>query len=50
MLETRFHLDEQLALQSLDRIVGIAANTILPGHGEPWHGAPAEAVRMVRDR
>ena len=48
MIEDRFNLDTDQALRSLDRIVDLEANTLLPGHGEPWAGTPAEAVEMAR--
>lgn len=37
------------ALASLDRIAGVEATWLLPGHGAPWRGEIAEAVRLVRD-
>ncbi|GAB7045384.1 MBL fold metallo-hydrolase [Catenuloplanes indicus] len=42
--------DPAAALASLDRLVarGIAATWVLPGHGTPWNGGLAEAVRQVR--
>ena len=48
MMEDRFNLDSQQALASLDRIVGLEANLLLPGHGRPWRGSPAEAVTLAR--
>lgn len=48
MLERRFHLDEKQARESLDRIVDLPADTILPGHGRPWRGSPADAVAAAR--
>lgn len=41
--------DPQLALESLDRLAGLQASWVLPGHGPPWQGAPADAVTAVRD-
>ncbi|WJL94852.1 MBL fold metallo-hydrolase [Microbacterium sp. ET2] len=35
------------ALASLDRLVGLDAEWILPGHGAPWRGRPAVAVAAV---
>lgn len=40
--------DPQQAMASLDRIEGIAATWVLPGHGTPWSGGVAEAVRRIR--
>lgn len=36
------------ALASLDRIAALDADWVLPGHGAPWHGAPAAIVAAVR--
>jgi glyoxylase-like metal-dependent hydrolase (beta-lactamase superfamily II) len=36
------------ALASLDRLEGVDADVLLPGHGDPWRGSPAEAVRLAR--
>jgi glyoxylase-like metal-dependent hydrolase (beta-lactamase superfamily II) len=43
-----FTQSSQQALTSLDRLRGLAADLLLPGHGEPWHGAPSDAVRIAR--
>ena len=48
MLDARFHLDAEQADASLDRIVDIEADLLLPGHGNPWSGSPAAAVEAVR--
>jgi len=48
LIEQRFNLDHELARSSLERIVGLQAELLLPGHGEPWKGSPAEAVAIVR--
>ena len=48
MIEQRFNLDHQMAISSLDRIVDLEANLLLPGHGDPWTGSPAEAVAKLR--
>lgn len=48
MIERRFNLDHDQAHQSLDRIVDIDAEMLLPGHGLPWKISPSEAVEMVR--
>jgi glyoxylase-like metal-dependent hydrolase (beta-lactamase superfamily II) len=37
------------ALDSLDRLAAIDATWVLPGHGTPWDGGTAEAVRLVRE-
>ncbi|MFF0342810.1 MBL fold metallo-hydrolase [Kribbella sp. NPDC004875] len=40
--------DPATALSSLDRIAGLSASWILPGHGAPWRVSPAEVARSVR--
>lgn len=40
--------DTAQALASLDRIAAVEADVLLPGHGEPWRGGTAEAVRLAR--
>lgn len=47
MIERRFSLDHEQALESLDRIVDLEAEVLLPGHGLPWKISPDEAVSMV---
>lgn len=39
--------DPVAALDSLDRVAGTEARWVLPGHGSPWDGGTAEAVRRV---
>ncbi len=43
-----FTLEPGQALASLDRIEGIDATWVLPGHGPTWDGGVREAVRMIR--
>ena len=47
-LDSRFHLDAEQANTSLDRIVDLEADLLLPGHGKPWRGSPAAAVEAIR--
>lgn len=37
-----------LALSSLDRLAGVDASWVLPGHGAPWQGSPADLAALVR--
>lgn len=37
------------AIDSLDRLAATDATWVLPGHGTPWNGGAAEAVRLVRE-
>lgn len=36
--------DTAEARRSLARLADLDADVVLPGHGEPWHGAPRDAV------
>ncbi|MGL4257927.1 MAG: MBL fold metallo-hydrolase [Microbacterium sp.] len=40
--------EPDLALTSLDRLAGLEASWVLPGHGAPWQGSPAEVAVAVR--
>ncbi|MET9497887.1 MBL fold metallo-hydrolase [Streptomyces sp. NPDC006552] len=40
--------DPAEALASLDRIAGLAASWVLPGHGAPWRTSPAQVGEAVR--
>jgi glyoxylase-like metal-dependent hydrolase (beta-lactamase superfamily II) len=42
--------DSAQALASLDAIAATGAGLILPGHGEPWRGAAADAASQARER
>ncbi len=44
----QFNADTRMALASLDRLADLDARLALPGHGEPWTGGMAEAIRLVR--
>jgi glyoxylase-like metal-dependent hydrolase (beta-lactamase superfamily II) len=43
-----FTLEPGQALASLDRVQGVDATWVLPGHGPAWDGGVAEAVRLTR--
>ena len=45
-----FTLEPALALTSLERLDAIDATWVLPGHGDPWSGGLAEALRTIRGR
>lgn len=36
------------ASASLDRLAGLEASWVLPGHGAPWRGSPADVAAAVR--
>lgn len=40
--------EPQQALDSLDRLAGVSASWVLPGHGAPWRGTPADIPSAVR--
>lgn len=40
--------DPEQALASLDLLARIDASWVLPGHGAPWQGSPAEIAAAVR--
>jgi glyoxylase-like metal-dependent hydrolase (beta-lactamase superfamily II) len=44
-----FTLDPEQALASMARLEGLEASWVLPGHGAPWDGGIAEAVRLIRE-
>jgi glyoxylase-like metal-dependent hydrolase (beta-lactamase superfamily II) len=48
LLGRAFMEDSSQALRSLDRLTGLQADTLLPGHGDPWHGSMSEAVDRAR--
>ncbi len=45
-----FRTDRAQAIASLARLEGLPATIVLPGHGEPFAGSPAEAVAQARGR
>jgi glyoxylase-like metal-dependent hydrolase (beta-lactamase superfamily II) len=48
LMEKRFHADPVQAKASLEILARQDADVILPGHGPPWRGSPAEAVELAR--
>ena len=45
-----FTADPSTALRSLDRLEGVEAGWLLPGHGQPWSGGVGAAIAAVRAR
>jgi glyoxylase-like metal-dependent hydrolase (beta-lactamase superfamily II) len=43
-----FTLEPTQALTSLDKLDALDAHWVLPGHGDPWDGGLAEALRQIR--
>ena len=44
-----FGSDLARARESLGKLERLDASLVLPGHGQPWTGGLAEAVRLIRD-
>ena len=44
-----FTLEPGQAIASLDRVAGLDATWVLPGHGPAWDGGVPEAVRLIRE-
>jgi glyoxylase-like metal-dependent hydrolase (beta-lactamase superfamily II) len=44
-----FTIDPEQALASMGRLGDLSATWVLPGHGPPWDGGIAEAVRLIRE-
>lgn len=40
--------DPDAARRSLAQLEPLPAGLLLPGHGDPWHGSPAEAAALAR--
>ncbi len=49
IMPSGFNSDTPAALRSLGALLAVTADTILPGHGEPWTQGVADAVRAARD-
>jgi glyoxylase-like metal-dependent hydrolase (beta-lactamase superfamily II) len=41
------HEDPARNRESVPRLAALEADLLLPGHGEPWHGTPADAVSQA---
>jgi glyoxylase-like metal-dependent hydrolase (beta-lactamase superfamily II) len=48
LLSRAFIEDSGQALTSLDRLADLKVSTLLPGHGDPWHGSMSDAVAEAR--
>jgi glyoxylase-like metal-dependent hydrolase (beta-lactamase superfamily II) len=49
LLPDLFHTDAAEAHRSLDRLVPLAGEVVVPGHGPAFRGSPAAAVAAVRE-
>jgi glyoxylase-like metal-dependent hydrolase (beta-lactamase superfamily II) len=50
LLPRAFNVSSATMLDSLSTIEGVDAETLVFGHGDPWRGGTAEAVRLARAR
>jgi len=50
LMPSELNDDHDLAVQSLDRLDGVVAEVMLPGHGRPWFGTVQHAVDLARTR
>ena len=48
IMPSAFNADTTQALRSLGVLEGLRVDVVLPGHGDPWTGGAAEAVRLAR--
>jgi len=48
LMPRSFNLSTATCLDSLARLQGLAADVVLPGHGEPWRDGVAAAVEEAR--
>lgn len=48
MMADVFHTDPEQARASLALLSGLDTNLVLPGHGNPWEGQMADAVKAAR--
>lgn len=44
LIRPQFNADNDRARSSLDRLAGCDAEVVVPGHGRPYRGSPAQAV------
>ena len=47
VMPKHFNVDYEQCFRSLKAFDPLTASTLLPGHGDPWEGSPAEAVRAA---
>ncbi len=48
IMPSALNMSNAQALESLDRLAGIAADVILPGHGDPWTAGIQDAITRAR--
>ena len=50
LMPSAFNVSSERAMASLDALEATGAETVLPGHGEPWTEGAAAAVAAARER
>ena len=48
IMPSALHMSNSQALASLDRLAGLTADVLLPGHGDPWTSGVAAAVTAAK--
>ena len=48
LMPSAFNTSTERAMESLDALEAIAAETVLPGHGDPWTDGAAKAAQAAR--
>jgi glyoxylase-like metal-dependent hydrolase (beta-lactamase superfamily II) len=48
VVRREFNHDHAQTIASLDRLAGLEADVLLPGHGKVWRGAPSMAVALAQ--
>lgn len=48
LMPKQFNSDNRACAESLTKLALLEARVLLPGHGEPFHGTPGEAVERAR--
>ncbi|MBV8990249.1 MAG: MBL fold metallo-hydrolase [Solirubrobacterales bacterium] len=49
LMPDELNADPQSTRTSMDALGRLSAGTLLPGHGDPFHGEPARAVALARE-
>ena len=50
LIRPQFNTDHSQAAASLGALAELDAEVVIPGHGDPYHGSPAEAVEVALAR
>ena len=49
VMPSAFNVSTDQCFRSLSALEELAAEVLLPGHGDPWHGSPVAAVARARE-